>query len=86
MLIALSPSFYGSSTEKLGEGVNFAIFPMSNPGIVSIPLAFILGIVGTFLGNKDEFTEKKSETEVRSLTGGGRGKDGHRALSHTASH
>ena len=26
---------------------DFAWFPLANPGIVSIPLAFILGIVGT---------------------------------------
>ena len=29
--------------------VDFAWFPLANPGIVSIPLAFILGIVGTVL-------------------------------------
>ena len=41
------------------------------PGIISIPLAFLLGIVGTFLGKEDEFPEKRVEMEVRSLTGVG---------------
>ena len=27
--------------------VDFDWFPLANPGIVSIPLAFVLGIVGT---------------------------------------
>ncbi|MER2208835.1 MAG: cation acetate symporter, partial [Rhodococcus sp. (in: high G+C Gram-positive bacteria)] len=49
-----------------------AWFPLSNPGIVSIPLAFVLGIVGTYIGrNKIEEPAKQAEMEVRSLTGVG---------------
>lgn len=52
-------------------GADFAWFPLANPGIVSIPLAFILGIVGT-LSSKDSSTEAiAAEMEVRSLTGVG---------------
>lgn len=29
---------------------DFAWFPLANPGIVSIPLAFVLGIVGSLTG------------------------------------
>ena len=47
------------------------IMPFPNPGIVSIPLAFLLGIIGTFLGKKDEFPQRRIEMEVRSLTGVG---------------
>ena len=53
------------------SSVDFSLFPLSNPGIISIPLAFLLGIVGTFLGKQDEFPAKRSEMEVRSLTGVG---------------
>ncbi|GLB64610.1 cation acetate symporter [Dietzia sp. NCCP-2495] len=70
VLIALSPAVSGSETSMISS-VDFSIFPLSNPGIISIPLAFLLGIVGTFLGKKDEFPLKQSEMEVRSLTGVG---------------
>ena len=70
VLIALSPAVSGSEKSMISS-VDFSLFPLSNPGIVSIPLAFLLGIVGTFLGKKDEFPEKRVEMEVRSLTGVG---------------
>ena len=51
---------------------DFSWFPLSNPGIVSIPLAFVLGIVGTYVGRgKEEDPFKQAEMEVRSLTGVG---------------
>ncbi|MCD2263044.1 cation acetate symporter [Dietzia aurantiaca] len=70
VLIALSPAVSGSEKSMISS-VDFSIFPLSNPGIISIPLAFLLGIIGTFLGKKDEFPEKRVEMEVRSLTGVG---------------
>ncbi|NLD86251.1 MAG: cation acetate symporter [Actinomycetales bacterium] len=70
VLIALSPAVSGSETSMISS-VDFSVFPLSNPGIISIPLAFILGIVGTLIGKKDEFPLKQSEMEVRSLTGVG---------------
>jgi cation/acetate symporter len=53
------------------KDTNFAIFPLSNPGIVSIPLAFFLGWLGTVLDKQREDTAKQAEMEVRSLTGVG---------------
>ena len=70
VLIALSPAVSGSEKSMISS-VDFSLFPLSNPGIVSIPLAFLLGIIGTFIGKKDEFPEKRVEMEVRSLTGVG---------------
>ena len=70
VLIALSPAVSGSEKSMISS-VDFSIFPLANPGIVSIPLAFTLGIVGTFIGKKDEFPLKRQEMEVRSLTGVG---------------
>ena len=46
VLIVFSPAVSGSKTAML-PSVDFAWFPLANPGIVSIPLAFVLGIVGT---------------------------------------
>jgi cation/acetate symporter len=70
ILIALSPVVSGAKTSMI-PGSNFAIFPLSNPGIVSIPLAFFLGWLGTVLDKKLEDTTKQAEMEVRSLTGVG---------------
>jgi cation/acetate symporter len=50
-------------------GVDFSWFPLANPGIVSIPLAFILGIVGTLTSRDRGNPEVAAEMEVRSLTG-----------------
>ena len=52
ILIALSPVVSGAKTSMI-QGANFAIFPLSNPGIVSIPLAFFLGWLGTVLDKTD---------------------------------
>ena len=53
------------------EAPTSTIFPLSNPGIVSIPLAFLLGWLGTVLDKRTEDPSKQSEMEVRSLTGVG---------------
>jgi cation/acetate symporter len=70
ILIVLSPVVSGSKTSMI-PGANFAIFPLSNPGIVSIPLAFFLGWLGTVLDKRKEDPTKQAEMEVRSLTGVG---------------
>lgn len=68
LLITFSPVVSGAKTSMI-QGANFAIFPLSNPGIVSIPLAFFLGWLGTVLDKRREDPAKQSEMEVRSLTG-----------------
>jgi len=70
ILIALSPVVSGAKTSMI-PGANFAVFPLSNPGIVSIPLAFLLGWLGTMMDKRREDTAKQAEMEVRSLTGVG---------------
>jgi cation/acetate symporter len=49
--------------------MDFAWFPLANPGIVSIPLAFILGIFGTLTSRDKGDPALNAEMEVRSLTG-----------------
>jgi len=70
LLIIFSPVVSGGATSMIKD-VNFALFPLNNPGIVSIPLAFLLGWLGTVLDKKREDTTKQAEMEVRSLTGVG---------------
>ncbi|KQQ93398.1 acetate permease [Leifsonia sp. Leaf325] len=70
VLIIFSPVVSGNETAMI-KGADFDIFPLSNPGIVSIPLAFFLGWLGTVLDKRLESPEKQAEMEVRSLTGVG---------------
>ncbi|WP_104168297.1 cation acetate symporter [Arthrobacter sp. SX1312] len=70
LLIALSPVVSGGEKSMI-QGADFSLFPLSNPGIVSIPLAFFLGWLGTTLSRTPEDPMKQAEMEVRSLTGVG---------------
>ncbi|WP_410647196.1 cation acetate symporter [Amycolatopsis sp. cmx-4-54] len=77
LLIVFSPAVSGKPVDpKTGksasmiQGVDFHWFPLDNPGIVSIPVAFFLGWLGTVL-SKEHNQKKYAEMEVRSLTGVG---------------
>ncbi len=56
-LIIISPVFSGSETSMI-PSIDMAIFPLSNPGIISIPLAFLLGWIGSI-------TDKAPRTRSR---------------------
>jgi cation/acetate symporter len=71
VLIIFSPAVSGNRSAMFPHH-DFAWFPLANPGIVSIPLAFALGIAGTYVGRRrPEDPAKQAEMEVRSLTGVG---------------
>ncbi len=50
---------------------SFAWFPYDNPAIVSVPLAFFAGWLGTVLSKEVSDPGKAAEMEVRSMTGAG---------------
>ncbi|HYQ68735.1 cation acetate symporter [Actinophytocola sp.] len=75
VLIVFSPAVSGKpikpdtgKSDSMLQGVDFHWFPLDNPGIVSIPVAFLLGYLGTVL-SKERNDAKFAEMEVRSLTG-----------------
>ena len=77
-LIIFSPAVSGPagpSATAMITAVDFHWFPLSNPGIVSIPLSFLLGVIGTYLGQEREKRlvthDRFAEMEVRSMTGAG---------------
>jgi cation/acetate symporter len=73
VLITFSPVVSGSETAMItNPAIDFAIFPLANPGIISIPLAFFLGWLGT-VTSPERNEQKWAEVEVRSLTGHGVG-------------
>ncbi|MBC7594752.1 MAG: cation acetate symporter [Kineosporiaceae bacterium] len=61
----------GASLSLFGTGVDFSWFPLENPGIVSIPLGFFFGWLGTITSKERESEDRFAELEVRSLTGAG---------------
>jgi len=70
ILIFLSPVFWGTETSVFKD-TGPAIWPLNNPGIVSIPLGFFLGWLGTVTSSKKEDPRLAAEMDVRSLTGFG---------------
>jgi cation/acetate symporter len=71
VLITFSKVVSGAETSLLGAGVDFAWFPLNNPGIVSIPLGFFLGWLGSVTSRQREDVRLAAEMEVRALTGHG---------------
>ncbi|HHU38554.1 MAG TPA: cation acetate symporter, partial [Propionibacterium sp.] len=78
VLIVFSPSISGSKAAMLGEAVDFAWFPLTNPALVSVPLAFLAGYIGTITSKVRGDEELAAEMEVRSMTGAGAGE----AIAH----
>ena len=70
VLVFFSPVVSGSET-ALVTGADWSIFPLSNPGIISIPAGFLFGWLGTILFPEPESAEKYTELEVRAFTGAG---------------
>jgi cation/acetate symporter len=68
VLIAFSPVVSGSPTAMF-TNLDFDLIPLSNPGIISIPLGFILAIVGSYVGKSEDDPVKEAEMDVRALTG-----------------
>ena len=79
MLIIFSPVVSGkpplveggpSPSMITDAAIDFHLFPLDNPGLISIPLAFFLGWLGS-VTSKEHNAQKYAEMEVRSLTGHG---------------
>ena len=70
-LIIFSPVFSGTETSMFGADVDFAWFPLSNPGIISIPVGFFLGWLGSVTSTRKEDPLLAAEMSVRSMTGFG---------------
>jgi cation/acetate symporter len=76
VLLVFSPNVSGLATSLIPfveGGLRFDFFPLANPGIVSIPLGFIFGWLGTITSNEHN-SAKYAELEVRSLSGAAIGK------------
>ena len=78
VLVFFSPIVSGKVDPVTGEslslfpaGVDFHLFPLENPGLVSVPIGFACAVAGTFLGRDKADTERYDDLSVRALTGAG---------------
>ncbi|WP_326663753.1 solute symporter family protein [Streptomyces sp. NBC_00385] len=69
ILVLFSPVVSGNAKTSMFKGVDFAWFPLENPGLISIPLGFLLGWIGSLLSKEEPDKGKYAELEVKSLTG-----------------
>ncbi|MGX6604650.1 solute symporter family protein [Micromonosporaceae bacterium Da 78-11] len=69
VLVFFSPVVSGSATAMFPSH-DWHWFPLSNPGIISIPIGFLCGWIGTVI-SKEQDIDKYAELEVRALTGHG---------------
>ena len=69
VLITFSPAVSGEATSMFPHS-DFAWFPLDNPALVSSPLGFFLGWLGSITSSEHN-AEKYTEMEVRSMTGAG---------------
>ncbi|MFH8384935.1 cation acetate symporter [Kitasatospora sp. NPDC018058] len=70
VLVFFSPVVSGAKA-ALFPGVDFHWFPLENPGIISIPLGFLAGWIGTLTSPEPADADRFAELEVRALTGAG---------------
>ncbi|MGF1426274.1 solute symporter family protein [Kitasatospora sp. LaBMicrA B282] len=68
LLVVFSPVVSGTPA-SLFPHADFHWFPLENPGLVSIPVGFLAGWLGTLLAGRGTDPAKYAELEVRSLTG-----------------
>ncbi|MEU3791319.1 solute symporter family protein [Streptomyces fructofermentans] len=68
VLVAFSP-VVSSRPGSFFPGVDFAFFPLQNPGLVSVPAGFLLGWLGSVLSDGPEDPEAYDTFQVRAELG-----------------
>ncbi|MBC9725980.1 cation acetate symporter [Streptomyces sp. TRM68367] len=71
VLLVVSSPVVSSTPDSFYPDVDFAWFPLQNPGIVSIPAGFLLGWLGTVMGDRRQDDAVYEEFEARALVGVG---------------
>ncbi len=71
VLIVVSPAVSGAPAAMFPD-LDFAWFPIDSPAIVSVPVGFLLGWLGSVVKpDGPEYADVSAEMEVRSMTGAG---------------
>ncbi|MEU9076216.1 cation acetate symporter [Kitasatospora sp. NPDC004745] len=69
VLLVVFSTVVSGGEKSLFPHSDFHWFPLENPGLVSIPVGFLAGWIGTLLSKERADPAKYAELEVRSLTG-----------------
>lgn len=69
VLGALSPNVW--NLEGTAIFVGEALFPLTNPAIITVPLGFLAGYIGSMLSKKEENDDVFDEITVKANTGMG---------------
>jgi cation/acetate symporter len=86
LLVVFSPVVSGSPTALFPHS-DWSLFPLENPGIVSIPAGFLLGWLGTVTSSPyPDADARYDELEARALTGAGAATVMHDGYPHTRPH
>jgi cation/acetate symporter len=67
ILVLLSPNVWAPDGSAILVGE--ALFPLTNPGIISIPLGFLAAIIGTLVSSQKADVKKYNEILVTAHTG-----------------
>ncbi len=67
VLVAVSPSVF-SPVEGAALFVGDPLFPLANPALVSVPLGFLGGYIGTIMSKEKDYT-RYAEVKVKANTG-----------------
>ena len=67
VLVFISPNVWAPDGSAILVGK--ALFPLTNPGIISIPLGFLAAIVGTLVSSEKVDAKKYDEILVTAHTG-----------------
>ena len=77
-LVIFSPVVSGKGTDPTGKNlsllptdIDISWFPLENPGLISIPLGFFFGWLGTITTKDRDSEERFVELDVRTMTGAG---------------
>lgn len=66
VLVVLSPNLWAADGSMLFTGE--ALFPLTNPALVSVPAGFLGGFIGTLIGQQAD-AKKYAEVDVKATIG-----------------
>lgn len=67
LLVILSPNVFAADGSAIFVGD--PLFPLTNPAIISVPVGFLGGVIGTLLSSKKADAAKYAEVKVKANTG-----------------
>ncbi len=71
LIILIFSNSVSGTPSAMFPNSDWSLIDLTNPALFSIPIGFLAGIIGTYVGKPDNKDALQAEMEVRSLTGVG---------------